>query len=258
MPVCGPSFQRTKGPSYISPRSFALVVLDNVAPAEGQTTVFDAAAVAAAELPGSLEKRLKPLVESTEQGVKQVRINLEAWYDDTMARVSGWYKRKTQIIIIVIGIVLVLALNANAITMAQRMWKDDAVRSAVVAAQAAAAAKAGSEEKLTPGQELSKAADNVDEVAKVGIPLGWTGSAVPHGWGILVAVFGWCLTVLAISLGAPFWFDTLSKFSRLRSSGKPETPLPAAASGKSNERILTPPQTPPIVIQQGPPGGSGE
>jgi hypothetical protein len=63
------------------------------------------------------------------------------------------------------------------------------------------------------------------------------------------------LTVLAISLGAPFWFDTLSRFSRLRSTGKPETPLPAAASGKSNERILTPPQTPPIVIQQGPAGG---
>jgi hypothetical protein len=36
----------------------------------------------------------------------------------------------------------------------------------------------------------------------------------------------------AISLGAPFWFDTLGRLSRLRSSGKPEAPLPATGSGK--------------------------
>jgi len=51
---------------------------------------------------------------------------------------------------------------------------------------------------------------------------------------------GWALTILAISLGAPFWFDLLGRFSRLRASGKPETPLPATSSGKPNERIVTP------------------
>ena len=53
--------------------------------------------------------------------------------------------------------------------------------------------------------------------------------------------------ILAISLGAPFWFDTLGRLSRLRSSGKPETPLPATGSGKATERILTPPQAPPAA-----------
>jgi hypothetical protein len=65
-----------------------------------------------------------------------------------------------------------------------------------------------------------------------------------------MAVGGWLLTILAISLGAPFWFDLLGRFSRLRSSGKPETPLPAAGSNKANERILTPPQTPTLVLEQ--------
>ena len=32
----------------------------------------------------------------------------------------------------------------------------------------------------------------------------------------------WLLTILAISLGAPFWFDALSRMARLRSSGNPE------------------------------------
>jgi hypothetical protein len=250
-------FKRTGGPSYISPRSFALVVLDNFAPDEGHKTSFDVGLQSLSGLPEGLSQRLTPLIAGAEKDVEKQRANLEAWYDDTMARVSGWYKRKTQIIVIVIGVVLVPAINANTIAMAQRMWKDDMIRSAVVAqaqADASAAPPAGKTpagKTPTADQKLANAADNVDKVAKVGIPMGWYGATVPHGaGGIATAVGGWLLTILAISLGAPFWFDTLSRFSRLRSTGKPETPLPATSSGKMNERILTPPQTPTVVLQQ--------
>jgi hypothetical protein len=41
-----------------------------------------------------------------------------------MARVSGWYKHKTQVILLVIGAVVVLALNANTLTTADRLWSD--------------------------------------------------------------------------------------------------------------------------------------
>jgi hypothetical protein len=57
---------------------------------------------------------------------------------------------------------------------------------------------------------------------------------------------GWFLTFVAISLGAPFWFDTLSRLSRLRNTGKPETPLPASGRGLPNERIFT--QAPPVHV----------
>jgi hypothetical protein len=245
-------FKRTAGPSYISPRSFALVVLDNFAPAEDHKTSFDVGLRSLNGLPEGLSKRLTPLIAGAETDVEKQRANLEAWYDDTMARVSGWYKRKTQIILIAIGVVLVPAINANTITMAQRIWKDDTIRSAIVAqTQADASAKPPAEKTPTADQKFANAADNVDKVAKLAIPMGWHGAAVPHGAeAIATAVAGWLLTILAISLGAPFWFDTLSRFSRLRSSGKPETPLPAASSGKTNERILTPPQTPTVVLHQ--------
>ena len=248
----GAFFRRTAGPSYISPRSFALVVLDNFAPDEAHKTPVKVGLPSLDGLPEDLSKRLRPLIAGTENDLVKVRTNLEAWYDDTMARVSGWYKRKTQIILIVIGVALVPAINANTFAMAQRMWKDDAVRSAVVAqAQAAASAKPPARNAPMADQNLASAADSVDKVVKVGIPMGWRGAAVPHGaGGIATAVGGWLLTILAISLGAPFWFDLLSRFSRLRSSGKPETPLPASSSGKMNERILTPPQTPTVVLEQ--------
>ena len=256
-------FKRTKGPSYVSPRSFALVVLDNFAPGEGKKTFFEHGGEALDAFPPELAARFKPLVAGAEREVETVRTNLEAFYDDTMARVSGWYKRKTQIILIVIGIALVPAINANTIKMGERMWKDDTVRSAVVA-QAQAVASATPTPTPTPtgtatpgtqalsesAQRLNTAAEDADDVVKVGIPMGWRGEAVPRGTGeIFMAIGGWALTILAISLGAPFWFDALSRLSRLRSSGKPETPLPASGSGKQNERILTPPQVPTENVQ---------
>lgn len=236
-------FERTAGPSYISPRSFALVVLDNLAPDKGGKTIFDAGNKVIEELPADLRKRLEPLVAGPQRDVETLRTNLEAWYDDTMARVSGWYKRKTQIILLVIGAVLVIAVNANTIRIGERLWKDDTVRAAVIA-QAQAGANAEAE------RSLGQAADGVEKVAAVDIPIGWRGAAAPDGLaGLPLAIAGWVLTLAAISLGAPFWFDTLSRLSRLRSSGKPETPLPAPGSGKPNERILTPPQAPTVVIQ---------
>ena len=33
---------------------------------------------------------------------------------------------------------------------------------------------------------------------------------------------GWLMTALAISLGAPFWFDTLNRFMVVRSTVKPQ------------------------------------
>jgi hypothetical protein len=253
-------FKRTRGPSYISPRSFALAVLDNIAPEKDAETIFGPGGQVLGEMPAVIGTRLKPLLVGAEADVETLRASLETLYDDAMARVSGWYKRKTQIILVVIGVLLVPAINANAIKMGERMWKDDTVRAAVLAqaqssasptkTPAGAGESADAQNLSASAKALNAAADDVDQVAQVGIPLGWRGDAVPDGRGELaMAIVGWILTILAISLGAPFWFDTLSRLSRLRSSGKPETPLPAAGSGRLNERVLTPPQVATVVLQ---------
>ncbi|PYQ61326.1 MAG: hypothetical protein DMF53_15255, partial [Acidobacteria bacterium] len=73
---------------------------------------------------------------------------------------------------------------------------------------------------------------------KVSLPLGWSRRADDdrrfpwiaqsenEGWfemfGLwLRKLLGLLLTMGAISLGAPFWFDTLSKFMNLRGAGTP-------------------------------------
>jgi hypothetical protein len=65
------------------------------------------------------------------------------------------------------------------------------------------------------------------------LPLGWK-----HPWhfyedyfrvapkdaifAALTILAGWGMTALAISFGAPFWFDTLNKFMVVRSTVKPQ------------------------------------
>ena len=237
--------KRTRGPSYVSPRAFAAFMLDAFAPEEGKLNAFKTAAGKTKDLPVAVTSRLQPLLDAAGDDLDQYRKSLEAWYDDSMARVSGWYKRKTQAILLVIGTVLVLALNANTLSIADRLWSDQSVRAAVVQqADQAASQPQGDDAR----ERLDSAANNVASVAKLGVPMGWSGDAKPDwsGNGWVSVVGGWLLTVLAISLGAPFWFDALGRISRLRSSGKPETPLPPTGSGKPNERVVT--ETPPATV----------
>ena len=62
------------------------------------------------------------------------RREIEAAFNDTMERASGWYKRKTQLAILILAIGLTLAMNVNTITVATRLWSDESLRSAVTAA----------------------------------------------------------------------------------------------------------------------------
>jgi hypothetical protein len=63
------------------------------------------------------------------------------------------------------------------------------------------------------------------------LPIGWATPTRPSNW--YGAVAGWFLTALAISLGAPFWFDLLGRVARLRSTGvRPPTSLPPSAEAE--------------------------
>ena len=52
---------------------------------------------------------------------------VEQWFDDAMARVSGWYKRTTQAVLLVIAILLTISVNADTLTIAGTLWRDPSV-----------------------------------------------------------------------------------------------------------------------------------
>jgi hypothetical protein len=223
-------------PSYMNPKTFALTLLDTVAPPpkDAQVPSHDVLARAREyalkpDTPDSIQRPLLAFLDQAGNDVARFRKSVETWFELTMDRVSGWYKRRSQIALIVIALVVTLLANADAVQVGRALWNDDAVRSAVVA-QAQQAVDKG---QATPdvGKGASQAADTlsqqVSDVKSLGLPLGWsTDPKDPRwfdsGWGAAGKVFGLIATTLALTLGAPFWFDLLGRVSRLRTTGKPE------------------------------------
>jgi hypothetical protein len=74
---------------------------------------------------------------------------------------------------------------------------------------------------------LSDVAKEVSSVTSLGLPLGWGNEEklkFQQGGSlyVLYCCLGWLLTAIAVSLGAPFWFDLLNKFMVVRSTVKPQ------------------------------------
>ena len=168
-------------------------------------------------------------IRTGEVAVEKLRENLEGWFNDAMDRFTGWYKRWTRQISFAVAVVVVVVANADTITLANRLTRDAGLRAGIIVAADNAISK-----NQTARQAL------LDDSEKLNLPLGWIG---PHenggensfgseqipasGWGWLSKIFGLLISALAVSLGAPFWFDTLSKFMNVRGAGKvPDTSQP--------------------------------
>ncbi len=243
-------------PSYIPARNFALALMDVVLPATATTasgsTSATAAPIDAAGAPLPLPNPLQPLrnavstsaaltgntkiqdalyslIDAAGNDAAKARENIENWFNSSMDRVSGWYKRRIQKFLLVLGFVLAGAVNADSFAIFKSLVDDPPLRNAIVSA--AAQAPHPSDNSQTPQLRLQEAEA---ALVKFKLPIGWdwkselnpTGvsnfRALPP-WGVSWAfkVLGWLITGLAISLGAPFWFDLLNKVMVIRSTVKP-------------------------------------
>jgi hypothetical protein len=224
--------RRRARPSYLPPRAFSLALAevlaegppkageeakekdgkekDGKSPWElGDEDIFKLVSAAAEKLPqGQLRSLAQKGANATYQTLEGFRVQVERAFDDSMERASGWYKRKVQIVLLVLAAVIVIGLNVNTIRVATVLWNDDALRSAVAARASAQGSPDG-------------AAEAVDDIAQLKLPVGWGANATEDPWSM---VPGWLITIAALNLGAPFWFDLLSRLARLRGSGVPERP----------------------------------
>jgi len=167
---------------------------------------------------------LRDALEEARGDVDRFRAVLERSFDDVMDRASGWYKRRIQLILFLLALTLVGVMNADSFAVGQRLWKDDALRAAVVAQANKVVQAGGADCAKTDANEprTAAAAKCVSEVSQYGLPLGWTHATSPHSLGDgFGKVLGLLVTAFALTLGAPFYFDLLGKVARVRGSGPP-------------------------------------
>jgi hypothetical protein len=231
-------------PSYIPARTFSSALLDILFPSNDPAPV-PAATVAGTNVVGpvgaaglaadlsTMLARLRALPDSKGKEAMLALVNqaggditktrqaFENWFNDGMDRVAGWYKRKTQLVLFFIGLIVAVGLNVDSIAIGRSLWASPALRSYAIAA---AEQYAGDTTKARPNPNAPK---DLAVLQSLALPIGWDTSK--HLWmnsepGVspVFVLAGWLLTAIAMTLGAPFWFDTLNKFMVVRSTIKPE------------------------------------
>jgi len=152
------------------------------------------------------------LLQDAKGDLDRAQWSVEHWFDDTMERASGWYKRRTQIITICVAVVLTVATNADTVHVARTLWTHGTERALMV------------ERAKIPQGAGSVAIQDADSLKLV---LGWPAEKSENENRWPSRVLGWILSIVAISLGAPFWFDALSKLMNLRNAGEKPDKTPS-------------------------------
>jgi len=211
-------------PSYMPSRTFAMALFDLIAPVEGSTTTRTLqdirSRVAASDTNKDVKQVLLALIDDAGDDLKKARENVERWYDDAMDRVSGWYKRKAQLLIFAWALAVTCSVNADTILIANTLARDATLRASMVA-------MAESTVKEAQPQNAKEIAGQLKQLTnEFGLPIGWSREpnlpvSLPDSAGDwAIKIMGLLLTTGAVSLGAPFWFDVLNKLVNIRSSGK--------------------------------------
>lgn len=219
-------------PSYIDKETFSRVVLSILKVDETTASVADTLK----RLPDGTGNRIAGMLETFAaqgaQSATELRRALEGQFDATMVRASGWFKRKAQWISFGAALVLVVGANVDTLELIRGLSNNPAARlklvtlaeehlqnSKEVPADAAPV-------DLTQRQEFEKrvtvaqasVAEAKDHLTAGGIPLGW--KTLPTTCvERLNKLTGLGVSVFAVMLGAPFWFDVLEKFMRVRGGG---------------------------------------
>lgn len=258
----------TSRPAYISPQIFSQTMVHLLRGSMKDHAGSDAQVIKAALSHNSLQlvpdtqEHLLQLWEDARHDIPAFRINMETWFNETMTRASGWYRKQTQTWLLCLGIGIAALFNVDSIAIARILMKDKNVRTQMVQlATSRTPAYTAITDTLIRKDVLHKdsafyRADTslrvfVGDTSLIGVyamlrndagdaanvlgisracvtdsssghPVlrcGYTHPFQQNGWLIFG---GWCITALAISLGAPFWFDLLGKVVKFRTTPQPD------------------------------------
>lgn len=307
-----------KKPSYLSPQNFSAILIDTLKNLE-HANKDKTATLPMLKL--ILDNTSLKIIQEEVRTILKLHLNesggdievfkhrLESWYNDTMDRVSGWYKRTTQFSLFFIGLFLAISVNIDTIEIANQLSVNKVAAAQLASMGTAVAGNQALNPKDTNAisdqalKEIHKNLDTVNNLLGLGwglykkdtpyilslphisepnwitsvwshVPiLGKTASAhaaiykdmtgfkqhlpLPdslvirqmqpyftnndpyYRWWYIwhklftAKLFGFLITAMAIGLGAPFWFDLLSKFVNLRTAGKAINPSGNSTPGNT-------------------------
>jgi len=219
-------------PAYVDSKQFANALLDVTGLSEqaakaiqsgGDT--WNALQKAVNDLPdgkadGQMKTALTGMLNRAKGDLDELNKEICQWFDTSMDRVSGAFKRWTQLASFLIAVGIAVLLNVDRIRVAQSMWEQPAVADRLKLPTG-----------VKPGDDGSAEAvlTFMDQHLPVGWPNGQVFGCTRPGAGTNPCSFwdgawhrsiaGWLITALSTLFGAAFWFDALQSVTRLKGSG---------------------------------------
>jgi hypothetical protein len=166
-----------------------------------------------------LAQRAQAKINRAESTVKQFQIEVESWFDRSMERASGVYKRNAKGVAMIVGFLIAMTANADTFHIVSRLSRDNVLRSTIAASAS---------QIVTTTSDISQMRDEVDRaLTGITLPIGWNPTnlqqqqqeAATWLFPPMRRFIGWLISGIAISMGARFWFDILSKVMRVKNTG---------------------------------------
>ncbi len=232
-------------PSYIAATDFSKAVVDSLAKMSGidEPSLPDMIKLSVDKLDPDFKSDTGCLLRSFQQEAGtdsgKFRLLIEQWFGSMMDRTTGWYKRQSLSIAFLIGICIVVVFNASTFEIAGHLMKDKGAREQLAQMASGylqshpttASVPARNDSAATIDSLVLFAANlyktDINESSRL-LGLGWNtkdaaANRMDSAGNVLMNILGWLITALAISFGAPYWFELLSKLVPLRMTGlKPE------------------------------------
>lgn len=242
-------------PQYIEPKTFSRALVDILT--DDKPPTFEELEKAVKSETTGIKKAVRALMsglttvaesgaerglQADAEGLREVKLNIENWYNDAMERLCGRYKRNSQVIILAIAAIVSLVCNVDTLAIANSLARNTTLRAAVVSVaqretqRSSSIGSGGSTSTgMTPtsGQDgqglaepLKKIADEVQKLNALQVPLGWSWSgSFSRDPGVWVRkIIGLLISAIGLTLGAPFWFDVLNRVVNVRTAGnRPDT-----------------------------------
>jgi hypothetical protein len=191
------------------------------------------------EVPDNLIKSLGVIAQRSQikigdltEEMSQFKNEVETWFDRSMDRASGVYKRNAKGIAILIGISIAILTNTDTFHLIKRLSQDSVIRSTITQS-------ASQRIDYIKDSEARKEIEQL--LGNASVPIGWQNinqqferleTRDSNKLNVLLirilqgvkVICGWIVSGLAIAMGAPFWFDILNKVINVRNAGpKPAT-----------------------------------
>lgn len=197
----------TNKPAYINSRGFALALYDtlsaNASPGASPDDIIGKIT------DPQLKSAMTALWTASSKNVDAFKHNIGEWFDSSMNRLSGWYKRRTQLVSFAVALAIAVVFNVNALYLSAEIWTHPAAMADLGA--------------LHLQDDRDHAVEDTAKILGALEPqylVGWVKGPMPdnlQAW--FIALTSWTLVAASTLFGASFWFDILQRIVQLRGTG---------------------------------------